>query len=78
MAEAGTRFGNYLGETFGGQPFEIFPSIVSPNITDFGGPTLNFPVFSNNFGGSGAGANGGFLIYPNKSNTNMARTVYSK
>ncbi len=57
-AEFGTRFGNFLGETFGGQSFEVFPAS---------------PVSSAN-----GAASGGFVLYPNKPNTNTLIRVYSK
>ena len=60
IGEIGTRFGNYLGETFGGQSFEIFPTLpISQSI-------------------SNGGASGGFVLYPNKPNTNFMTRVYSK
>ncbi|WP_018079022.1 RHS repeat-associated core domain-containing protein [Thiobacillus denitrificans] len=44
--------------------------------------TANAPGLPSTQGGAssswGGGANGGFLLYPNKSNTNMMRSVYSK
>jgi RHS repeat-associated protein len=46
-------------------PFSVF--------NDFGNPNLGFPSFA----GTG-GASGGFLLYPNKSNSNQLRSVYRK
>ena len=44
------------------------------NFNDFGNnPNLNFPTYA----GVG-GASGGFVLYPNKANTNMMQRVYSK
>lgn len=50
------------------------PSFASPNFNDFGSPSLDFPTFA----GLSGTAGGGFLLYPNKANTNMMRSVYAK
>lgn len=39
------------------------------------GPTSGYTPTQGNYGGT---AGGGFLLYPNKANTNMMRSVYSK
>ena len=50
------------------------PSFSAPSFTDFGSPSLDFPTFA----GLSGTAGGGFLLYPNKANTNMMRSVYAK
>ena len=46
---------------------------MTPSITDFGSPSLDFSSFAN-----AGGAAGGFLIYPNQPNTNQLQSVYAK
>ncbi len=57
---------------------------IHANVTNFG-TQVNEGLIGGAFGGlssvssqEGFGANGGFLLYPNKPNTNMTRSVYSK
>lgn len=50
------------------------PSFAAPTFTDFGSPNLDFSTFA----GLSGTAGGGFLLYPNKANTNMMRSVYAK
>jgi len=66
IGEVGTRFGNFIGETFGGEAFDIFSAPVIDPATPISG------VFN------GIGASGGFVLYPGKPNTNMLNRVYSK
>jgi RHS repeat-associated protein len=53
--------------------------VSSVNVLRFG-PLDGVPTVSSYLGGAlgGAGANGGFLLYPNKVNTNQMQSVYSK
>jgi len=51
----------------------------NPNYNDFGDPNLNFPTYASVFSSDSTfSAGGGFVLYPNKPNTNIMRAVYSK
>jgi len=79
--EASSLFGkNAANSFFQGTSDSVLGSSVSGvNTLRFGALDANPSVYSF-FGGGlgGASANGGFLLYPNKTNNNQMQSVYSK
>lgn len=56
---------------------EIRPGAL-PSRANGLGAAYNLSQDIGSFFGGGDSANGGFLLYPNKSNTNMTQSVYAK
>lgn len=68
VAGATSSIFDSLGTISGSDASTFLPSSSGSNFNDFGGP----------FFGSGSSANGGFVLYPNKINSNIINSVYSK
>lgn len=66
--------GNAINNQFNVPGFNMTLTIQNPIPT----PLPSFDLNSIGFGFNGFGASGGFVIYPNKPNTNLMRQVYSK
>jgi hypothetical protein len=73
------NFGNYFGALSGGAT-QIYGNLpISANYGGFVPATNSTPTPTSSTGGSsGSSADGGFLLYPNMSNTNQMQSVYSK
>jgi len=67
--EGALNFGNIYGALAGGATQTIGNLPISTNLGGFW-PSTNIPTSSS--------ANGGFVLYPNKSNTNQMQSVYKK
>lgn len=74
-------YSNNLGTTFFGNNTLKPNQLLAPPLEQYFQNRLPTPTGtsgSTSFLGGGSNAFGGFVIYPNKSNTNMTQSVYAK